>query len=79
MGKKEYNYEYEEDRLLRSTESDITVDTNEFVVGKVVVNTIKYYYDTEGKMTKKVVTPASGSVQTIYYENMGSRNWLLCN
>lgn len=25
-------------------------------------------YDTEGKMTKKVITPSSGSVQTIYYE-----------
>ncbi len=69
LGQKEYNYEYEEDRLLRATECDISIDTNEFVVGKVVVNTIKYYYDTEGKMTKKAITPASGSVQTIYYEN----------
>ncbi len=69
LGQKEYNYEYEEEKLLRATECDISIDTNEFVVGKVVVNTIKYYYDTEGKMTKKVVTPASGSAQTIYYEN----------
>jgi hypothetical protein len=29
---------------------------------------VKYYYDTEGKMIKKVITPASGSAQTIYYE-----------
>lgn len=34
----------------------------------MIVNTIKYYYDTEGKMTKKVITPASGSAQTTYYE-----------
>ena len=34
----------------------------------MIVNTVKYYYDTEGKMTKKVITPASGSAQTIYYE-----------
>ena len=35
---------------------------------KEIVNTVKYYYDTEGKMTKKLITPASGSAQTIYYE-----------
>ena len=34
----------------------------------MIVNTVKYYYDTEGKMTKKVITPASGSAQTVYYE-----------
>ena len=69
MGQKEYNYEYDAGKVVRATESDITADTNEFVVGKVVVNTIRYYYDSEGKMTKKVITPASGSEQTVYYEN----------
>ena len=34
----------------------------------MIVNTVKYYYDTECKMTKKVITPASGSAQAIYYE-----------
>ena len=66
-GKKEYNYEYEEGRIVRATESDITLN-GEIVTSKVIVNTVKYYYDTEGKMTKKVITPASGSAQTIYYE-----------
>ena len=66
-GKKEYNYNYEEGRIVRATESDITLN-GEIVTSKVIVNTVKYYYDTEGKMTKKVITPASGSAQTIYYE-----------
>ena len=66
-GKKEYNYEYEDGRIVRATESNITV-TNEIVTSKVIVNTIKYYYDTEGKMTKKVITPAVGSAHTVYYE-----------
>ena len=66
-GKKEYNYEYEEGRIVRATEADITL-SGEIVTSKIVVNTVKYYYDTEGKMTKKVITPASGSAQTIYYE-----------
>ena len=66
-GKKEYNYEYEEGRIVRATEADIELN-GEIVTSKVIVNTVKYYYDTEGKMTKKVITPASGSAQTIYYE-----------
>ena len=64
---KEYNYEYEEGRIVRATEADIELNS-EIVTSKVIVNTVKYYYDTEGKMTKKVITPASGSAQTIYYE-----------
>ena len=67
LSKKEYNYEYEDGRIVRATESNITV-TNEIVTSKVIVNTIKYYYDTEGKMTKKVIAPANGTEQTIYYE-----------
>ena len=65
--KKEYNYEYEEGRIVRATEADIEL-SGEIVSARVIVNTIKYYYDTEGKMTKKVITPASGPAQTIYYE-----------
>ena len=65
--KKEYNYEYEEGRIVRATEADIELN-GEIVTSKVILNTVKYYYDTEGKMTKKVITPASGSAQTIYYE-----------
>ena len=66
-GKKKYNYEYEEGRIVRATEADIELN-EEIVTSKVIVNTVKYYYDTEGKMTKKVITPASGSAQAIYYE-----------
>lgn len=53
-GKKEYNYEYEEGRIVRATEADIELN-GEIVTSKVISNTIKYYYDTEGKMTKKVI------------------------
>ena len=66
-GEKEYNYEYEDGRLMRATEANVEL-SGEVVISKVVVNTVKYYYDTEDKMTKKVITPANGSAQTIYYE-----------
>ncbi len=68
MGKKEYNYEYEDGKVVRATECDIALN-GDVVTNKVVVNTVKYYYDNEGKQIKKVITPASGTTQTIYYEN----------
>ena len=54
-------------RIVRATEADIALSV-ELVTAKVIVNTVKYYYDTEGKMTRKVITPADGSAQTVYYE-----------
>ena len=67
LAKKEYNYMYEEDKLVCATEHTIVV-TGEIVTSKTLVNTVRYWYDGEGKMTKKVITPANGSAQTIYYE-----------
>jgi len=65
--KKEYNYEYEDGKIVRATESDIII-SNEIVTSKTVANTIRYYYDSEGTMNKKVITAKDGTVQTIYYE-----------
>ena len=67
-GKKEYNYEYEEGKIIRATEADIEL-SGEIVISKVIVNTVKYYYDTEGKMTKKVITFSDNSTHTVHYEN----------
>ena len=67
-GKKEYNYEYEEGRIVRATEADIEL-SGEIVTSKVIVNTVKHYYDTEGKMTKKVITFPDSSTHTVYFEN----------
>ena len=67
LANREYNYEYEEGKIVRATEAEIEL-SGDIVTSKAIVNTVKYYYDTEGKMTKKVITPASGSAQTIYYE-----------
>ena len=66
-GRKEYNYEYGEGRILRATESDIAL-SGETVISKLLVHTVKYYYDTEGGMTRKVITAEDGSAQTVYYE-----------
>ena len=73
LGEKEYNYTYEEGRIARATESAIVLD-GELVAAKILVNTVRYSYDSEGKLTRKVISPAEGSVQTVYYENTEDDN-----
>ena len=53
---------------MSATEADIEL-SGEIVTAKVIVNTVKYYYDTEGKMTKKVITFSDNSTHTVHYEN----------
>lgn len=40
LNRKEYNYEYDAGKVVRATECNITVDENEFITSKVLVNTI---------------------------------------
>ena len=65
---KEYTYEYEDGRIVRAAESTVSINDDN-VTSKTLLNTVRYCYDSEGNVTKKVVTPESGSAQTIYYEN----------
>ena len=46
-----YNYEYEEGRIIRATESDITL-SGEVITTKAIANTVKYYYDSDDKQLK---------------------------
>ena len=72
-GKKEYTYDYEEEKLVRSSEYDIIL-SEEIVVSKTAVNTVKYYYDLQGKLTKKRIIPEIGIEQVIYCENPENEN-----
>ena len=65
---KEYNYEYEDGKIIRAAESDITLN-GELVIGRALVNTVRYYYDAEGQLTKKVITPAGKSSFAYNYTN----------
>ena len=67
-GKKEYNYEYEEGKIIRAAESDITLN-GEIVTGRTLVYTVRYYYNTEGQLTKKVITSAGKSSFAYTYTN----------
>ena len=68
LANREYNYEYEEGRIVRATEANITL-SGEVITYRGIINTVRYYYDNDGKMTKKVITFVNGSKHTVYYEN----------
>ena len=70
---REYTYTYEDEKLMRAAEFDITV-SNGIVTGKTLVNSVLYSYDSEGKLTRKRVVPAAGDEQVIYYENPENEN-----
>ena len=65
---KEYTYSYEEGKLNRSTECDITVGADEIITAKTLVNTVFYVYDSEGTLIRKRILPADGEERVIYYE-----------
>lgn len=71
---KEYNYNYEDGQLLRSTEFDITVNADGFITARCRVCEQRYAYDTDGNLIRKRIIPASGSEQVIYYENAEGKN-----
>ena len=76
---KEYNYEYEEDKLIRATEYDIECTVEGLVTAKTLVNTIRYSYDNEGKIIKKIVIPATtgAAPQTVFYEYTDDSNQIV--
>ncbi len=67
IAEKEYNYTYESGRIVRATESDITI-SGYIVTSKTIVNSILYTYDNEGRLTRKGYVPAIGSQINYYYE-----------
>jgi len=67
LAAKEYTYTYEERRIIRATESSVQFD-GEIVIAKNLLNSVRYVYDNEGTLTKKIVTPANGTAQTNHYE-----------
>ncbi len=62
LGEKEYNYIYSEGTLIEAITYSIELN-GEIVVGKTVVNTLRYVYDDEGKQTKKILTLSDGTEQ----------------
>ena len=64
---KEYNYEYEEGRIVRATEADITL-SGEIVIAKNIISTIKYKYDSDGNLISKNSEDKNGTIFSCSYE-----------
>ena len=65
---KEYNYIYEDNKLVTATEYSITIGNNEMVVSKTITNTVSYIYDVDDNIIRKIVQPVNDGKQTVYYE-----------
>ena len=72
-GRKEYNYEYEEGRIVRATEADLELN-GEAIIGKTIVNAIKYHYDTKGKLVKEATTFPDHFTHTVDYTTSDDNN-----
>lgn len=59
LSEKEYNYYYEDDKLVRSTQSSVKL-AGDRVVEKQIDFSVIYIYDEEGKLVKKNIQLADG-------------------
>ena len=62
---KEYNYTYEEGRIVRAAEYGITLDGSLNVTAKSLISSIEYAYNSKGLLSKKTVVV--GDTQAVYY------------
>lgn len=67
LSKKEYNYQYEEGRIVRATEATITL-SGEIVTSKNVISTIEYEYDSNGNLLSKKIGDKDGAICSCSYE-----------
>ena len=65
--KKEYNYIYNEGTLIEAITYSIELN-GENIVEKTVTDNIRYVYDSEGNMTRKIITSADGESFIYNYE-----------
>ena len=64
---KEYNYQYEGDRILRAAECNVTL-SGDTVLGRTLVNTVRCTYDPSGRLCKKTFTPTGAPSRSVCYE-----------
>ena len=78
LSMKEYNYLYEDGRICRAAECDITLDENGMVLTRTVLFTLRYTYDQDGTLIRKHVIPPDHSCHEIFfYEEDSNDNSVL--
>ena len=77
---KKYNYSYEDGRIVRTTECDVTLDSGELVTKKNLVNSILYYYDAFGQLLTETVNGSAVNTMTYdSYGNIRTKNGIIYN
>ena len=64
---KEYTYTYDEGKIVRAAECNITVGEQERIIAKSVLRTVVYVYDNEDKLIRKRIYDADGSHHDVWY------------
>ncbi|MBE6788053.1 MAG: hypothetical protein E7539_00110 [Ruminococcaceae bacterium] len=65
---KEYTYLYEDGKLIRSTEYEITLDSNEFVVSRTATYSLFFDYNSDGELIRKRTFVGNSLTSEIFYE-----------
>ena len=66
---KEYSYIYDEGRIIRAVECDVTIDNAGMITSKSLVHALRYVYDEQGNLIRKHSIPATSPQQITFYEN----------
>ena len=72
IGKKEYNYTYQDGTLVRAAEAAVEF-TNDIVTQRTLLCVVSYHYDGKGTLKRKVITPTGGDTMTLYFETVDDK------
>ncbi len=69
-----YKYYYENEKLVRATESTAVISSDDIITQKTVKASVSYFYDKEGRLTSKKILLPNGKEQEIRLVNEEDKN-----
>ena len=76
--KKEYNYVYEGGKITHSTEYSVSLNGNEIVTEKILLNTVRYFYTKEEQLERKLIEDCDGNSFEYHYEYPENGEPIVC-
>ena len=75
---KEYNYVYEGGKVTHSTEYSVSLNGNEIVTEKILLNTVRYFYTKEEQLERKLIEDCDGNFFEYRYEYPENGEPIVC-
>ena len=75
---KEYNYVYEGGKVIHSTEYSVSLNGNEIVTEKILLNTVRYFYTKEEQLERKLIEDCDGNFFEYHYEYPENGEPIVC-